>query len=456
MRKKMRSIVLIVVLVGLASAALFVRWVSLPSELPEPTAETGACARYGISFDSSSVEAIFTRPEEIVGDPAAFWAADPAYGRVAQAPIYRGADTPPEGWEREIEKVERMPADERLEHAAYLRSQEIMAHRETFCAQALPLLRSLLPERADLSSTVYLSAFNNPGCFAYRSDVVMITDSAVWLNKTSAFFNILGHELFHIGYFNHQPFQTEAWPESYPLRVILTTLQNDGLAVYAQHELAATYAMPLEIDQMLLDSGPAVSLLIGRVNRLLDQADTLPEAEAMAAAYDGANRTALYVVGAHMARTIDRELGRGALADTVAAGPRSFIRAYNRLADEGQRIRQIEDPAELSPSQVLRLAAVREDDGLVREALGRIERQPPAEPGGAVFDDLMNAGFVLGTRQPELALRAFELLVALFPDHPFSHLNLAEACGRLGDSACQEEGYAQAVALDPRLAALIP
>jgi hypothetical protein len=453
--KKVRIVLVVVVLVILVSIALYVRWLSLPSVLPQPTAETGVCAQYGISFDSSSVESIFLRPEAILRDPAAFWATDPAYGRVAQAPIYRGAATPPEGWEREIEKVQGMPADERLEEAAYLRTQEIMAHSETFCAEAIPLLRSLLPGRANLSSTVYVTAFNNPGCFAYRSDVVMMADGPLFFGKTSVFFSILAHELFHIGYFDHQPYQTEARPEDYPLRVILTTLHNDGMAVFVQHELAAIYPKPLEMDLMLLDSGPAVSLLIKRVNRLLEQAGTIPEDQAMAAAFQGINGRALYVVGAHMARTIDRELGREALAATVATGPRSFIRVYNSVADESQRIRVIAEPDELAPSQVLRLAAVQGDAELVVDTLGQMERERPAEPGGEVFEDLMNTGFVLETEHPELAIRAFELLVALFPDHPFSHLNLGEACGRLGDTDCERECCARAIELDPRLAALI-
>jgi tetratricopeptide (TPR) repeat protein len=207
---------------------------------------------------------------------------------------------------------------------------------------------------------------------------------------------------------------------------------------------------------MLLDSGPAVSLLIDRVNRLLDQATIIPEEQAMAAAFQGINGRALYVVGAHMARTIDRELGREALVATVAAGPRSFIRAYNSVADESQRIREIREPDELSASQALRLAAVEDEFGLVEDTLGQIEREHPAEPGGALFDDLMSAGLVLLEKgQSELGVRTFELLVALFPDHPFSHLNLAEACGGQGDTDCERESYAQAIQLDSRLAALV-
>jgi Flp pilus assembly protein TadD len=74
-----------------------------------------------------------------------------------------------------------------------------------------------------------------------------------------------------------------------------------------------------------------------------------------------------------------------------------------------------------------------------------------------VFDDLMNTGLVLlDKEQSELGVRAFELLVALFPEHPFSHLNLGEACGRQGDTECERASYAQAIELDGRLAALVP
>jgi hypothetical protein len=43
-----------------------------------------------------------------------------------------------------------------------------------------------------------------------------------------------------------------------------------------------------------------------------------------------------------MARTIDEELGRAALTDTIAAGPRSFIHKYNSLAAEDMRLELVE------------------------------------------------------------------------------------------------------------------
>jgi hypothetical protein len=48
---------------------------------------------------------------------------------------------------------------------------------------------------------------------------------------------------------------------------------------------------------------------------------------------------AYYVVGADMARTIEAHLGREALVMTIRDGPASFVRTYNGLVTEPERIR---------------------------------------------------------------------------------------------------------------------
>jgi hypothetical protein len=45
-----------------------------------------------------------------------------------------------------------------------------------------------------------------------------------------------------------------------------------------------------------------------------------------------------YVVGAHMGGTIDRALGREALINTIRQGPVSFVRTYNTLVPEEERV----------------------------------------------------------------------------------------------------------------------
>jgi tetratricopeptide (TPR) repeat protein len=432
-------------------------WISIPSDLPISAKDNSPCAQWGIAFDSTSVDWIYDDPGSILDDPTSFWKEDPAYSLVALAPWYKDMSIPPSGWVKHVEKVHSVPAQDRDEESAFARSVEIMDYADIYCGNAIPVITSVLPQNANVETKVYLSAFNDPEGFALRSNIVMNAGSKSYFGKTSKFFNILSHEIFHIGYFNHQPHQTEIWPDNYPLHVILVTLQNDGMAVFLQHELHTLYLAPAEIELFLLDKEIAVKVLMGRVNRLLQDAGTLDEDESMKQAFSGLNQTALYVVGAHMAWTIDEKLGREALAQTVSIGPRSFIHTYNSVAEEGMKVHEVEEPIDLSPIQTLRKAAVEEDYAKLEIILEEIGEEGILNPGGIAFENLMSAGLVLLSQdRHDLALEAFELLVALFPDYPFSHVYLGDAYVEMGEMELAEEAYLKAIKLDSWFSSVVP
>ena len=450
--------VLIIILLGVSGVAVYSAiWFSLPSSLPLSSQHNITCAQWGIAFDSSSVNRIYTNPESILENPAYFWQEDAAYGLVALAPWYRESEIPPSGWIRDIEMVQSVPSQNRGTERAMAGSVEIMGHADLYCGNALPVITSVLPQDADLETTVYLTTYNDPEAFAFRSNIVMDTGSRSHFGKTSKFFNILSHEIFHVGYFNHQPFQTELWPEDYTLHVVLVTLQNDGIAVFLQKDLSDLYPAPMEIDLLLLESKVAVRYLMTRVNHLLQDVDTLDEDESMAHAFSGLNQRALYVVGAHMARTIDEKLGREALAETVSRGPRSFIRVYNSVAEEGMDVHEIEDPVLLVPFQVLRKSAVEKDYVELERVLGGLREEGNMNSGGIEFEHLMSTGLVLQSQeQHDLAIEVFGLMVLLFPDHPSSHIYLGDVYAEMGWVKEAQEAYRRAQELDSRYSSVVP
>jgi tetratricopeptide (TPR) repeat protein len=303
---------------------------------------------------------------------------------------------------------------------------------------------------------VYLSAFNDPRGFAFRTDVVMNTEASFPFGDTSKFFSIVAHEIFHIGYFDVQLHQTEVWSDYYPVSVLQMTLQNDGLAVYTQYLVASQYPARLELQLLYLESDLAMSMLIGQVNDLFRETEVLSEEEIMSKVYEASTRTALYVVGAHMARTIDEELSREALVETVVQGPRSFIAAYNSVAEPGREIYEIPEPSELSVIQVLRQAALEGDLEGVAEAIVAIEAAEIEDPGGAVFEHLMSTSqLLLRLGESGLAVDVSQLMVSLFPDHPYSYLYLGNALDQNGEYDKAQEAYLQAVEIDPRMEGLI-
>jgi len=437
----------------LISIGLLAIWVYPLPELPTTSEEKGVCTHYGINFDFSSVMYIYQNAETILEDPGSFWKEDPAYKLVAMAPQYAGKSLPPDGWMQHIERISNLSDQEREEDKPSARSVEIMEHADTFCQNALPVIFSLLPDDADISTTVYVTAYNEPSFFVFRGNLVMNIDWPTYFGATTEFFNILSHEIFHIGYFDIQPYQTEVWSDSYPTTVLLTVLQNDGLAVYTQYLISSLYPKPGEFDFLIIKNDFLVKILINRVNGLLQETDVLSETEAVLRAFTGKNQRALYLVGAYMALTIDENLGRDVLVETVSKGPRSFIATYNTVAKDGMEVYEIPEPEELSAIQVLRQAAIQGDMDMLTDTVNLINRAGIENPDGAVFEHLTSIGLILlKNKQSDLAVEVFQLMISLFPYHPYSYMYLGDAYNENGDIDKALEAYGQAREFDPTLA----
>ncbi len=457
----MKKRLILAFLTGILSAVLVASvlvaiWIFLPTGLPNRTNERDVCTRYGIDFNLSSVTYIYQNPDKILKDPSLFWAEDPAYKLVAMGPQHRGKSLPPDGWIRHIENILALSDQKREEEKPFTRSVEIIEHADTYCQNALSIISSLLPPEADLNTTVYLTAFNDPSYFVFRGNLVMRTDWSTNLGSITEFFNTLSHEMFHIGYFDFQPYQTEVWSDFYPTKVLLTVLQNDGLAVYTQYLLSSLYPGRAEIDFLIIKNNLLVKILINRVNGLLQETDVLSINEAVLRAFTGKNQRALYMVGAYMALTIDENLGRDVLIETMRKGPRSFITTYNTVAEDGMEIYEIPEPEELSVVQVLRQAAIQGDMDVLADTINVIKTSGIENPGGAIFEHLECTGLLLLKKgQSGLAVEIFQLMVSLFPDHPYCYLHLGDAYIQNGDIGEAQEAYLKALEIDPKVAPAI-
>ena len=453
MKKVILSAIIIVFLIVITLGLL---WLFLPSELPDKVDFDDIDRKYAINYDVSSINALYHNPELILEDARRFWATDSAYQLVSLAPHYRNTKIPPDGWISDIEKLSTMSMEKREREKGYARSEEILEHADTFYECALPVIASLLPEEADLTTIVYLTEFNKPEWFTFESNIVMNTGDQSPFTQTTNIFNVLAHEIFHIGYFGLQPFQTETWNDYYPIHVLLYTLQNDGMAVYTQYLLSSVYPYRMDIEVMFLRFKPAVKIMVNRVNELISEIETLSEEELMQQVYFGSNRRALYVAGAYMARTIDERLGRESLIETVRQGSSSFISTYNTIADEGMEITEIPEPEELSPTQKLRQSALAGDYETILARLREVEKSMTGEPGGAVFEQLRSTGMILKeNNQSVLAVEVFNLMTILFPDHSNVYMYLGNAYAQNGDNDSAQAAYSKAIEIEPRLEPVI-
>lgn len=343
----------------------------VPSDLQAAARTSGHCERYGIEFDDSSIKALYLHPEDVLADPAGFWARDNGYRVVGEYYKARSLPIPFDEWSARVAQLESLSLEERQEELPYRVARALMANREAFCEMAAPLVLSFLPPGSDLGATIYLTALTD-AYVPYKHPHLAVDTSASahivytgllslpsqLLRSPAAFradpmaqgsattiYNTLVHELFRAGFWRNTP-QPGGVPD--PLQEALTALQNEGVAVYAAHEAERVFPAPLVTDYRERPS--TVQKQIGRLNALFAEATSLSGDEFRARLSGvGYGQKAIHNAGGHMAKTIDQRLGRKALVESIERGPEWFVQAYNSVAEPGMKIRCDGTPTVLVP-----------------------------------------------------------------------------------------------------------
>ena len=203
-------------------------------------------------------------------------------------------------------------------------------------------------------------------------------------------------------------------------------------------------------DYKLLDDPSRVRRAHKLVDRLFGKAESLPADKLRKEAWRiGVEQRAFYVLGAHMARTIDENLGRDALADTIARGPRSFVSTYNNVVEEQQRVVEFPAPDQPSWAHQLRLSAAQRDYGTLRQLLETVAQPEPGDVFAAEEPFICAGRLLLRQERYDLAVQVFERTTRLFPNIAAGHYFLGEACLKLGDTDRAVASYRRTLELDP-------
>lgn len=321
-------------------------------ELPEAVTEDD-CARYDIRFDGTSIEAIYHSPESILADPQAFLQNDPATMLLAEHRARVSDPFPFNAWLNDIQALAGRPVEEREQRAPYRLYQRLLANQNSFCREVVTAVLPYLPDGVDANVTIYLTALEgSAAAFAKNGEIVFSLPHPIFAGAqriheptgVSAFYNLGLHELFHIYFASVYKWPTLA--EHMANEVVmdmLMTLQNEGIATHISHQLNARYPSPFEWFLYLVDQKPVVRLYINEMDKLFAFAQTQPTGEAYDAIYrDIASlcyqKKGFYIVGAFMAMTIENELGREALVQTISGGYEAFVRTYNAVVEESMQI----------------------------------------------------------------------------------------------------------------------
>ena len=351
MKKTFLSI--IAALFGLVLIVLLVGFILFPRpDLPDPVTED-YCSQVGIRFDTTSIDIIYRDPQRILNDPEAFLNKDPAYQLLAESRAKGASPFRFEAWLRDINKLASLPQERREQKKAFRLSELIIANQQSFCKEIGPHVLTYLPEGMNLDVTIFLTGLDEPvpaytkdGEIAFSLSHPLFSYAAILHEPTglSTFFNLALQELFHVGYsetFNRP--SLEELKENEIVIDMLIGLQNEGIATHIEDELSEQYPSPFEWFLYVLNQKTIVHWYINGMNKLLKEGMAKPTGDAYNDVYRrigalGYRRKGFYIVGAYMAQTIENELGRDALTQTIVDGYDRFADIYNGLVEAEMRI----------------------------------------------------------------------------------------------------------------------
>jgi tetratricopeptide (TPR) repeat protein len=199
----------------------------------------------------------------------------------------------------------------------------------------------------------------------------------------------------------------------------------------------------------MLEDMAEVKRLIGLLNGLLAAVDDVSPAEFRRRMwFTGVQARALYIPGAHMARTIDERLGRAALVRTMGSGPRTFMQTYNTLANGDLKIHEYRLADTLSAYQRLRQAAVGGDYEMVARIVGLVAGD---EVGGNPAVHVLNTtGWLLLYRgRTDLAGQVFKQYARLFPDSPNPYEGLGKVYLAEGHMDLAAQAFRELLRISP-------
>jgi tetratricopeptide (TPR) repeat protein len=412
------------------------------------------CQASKVVFDVTSLEKVLLNPELILDDPDAFWENNPAYVLAKRWHHNNNISLDTRNyystWIEQLKEISALSENERQSNISFQIMQDILDLKDVFDSRAIPHICSFLPNNhVTLNTTVHLSGLTHAWAFMTNSNIVINLLHPHYEGKVANdFMNTITHEVFHIGYGRNRYYRTEIELENSIYYSMLDALQNEGMAVYMAYTAQEFFPFRSEQDYILLEDKKEVKRLRKLLNDLFKEADSMSPDSLRKTAWDiGVMQRAYYAVGAHMAMTIDKKMGRAALIETVVKGPRSFVSCYNKLVKKKMRIFEFELPDTLSPYQRLKQAVLNNDVNLFEDIKTEIlvsEKQEGLEGKLNVLGyRMLNQGDV------EWAIKVFTLNTECFPRSANAYDSLGEAYLKADDQQNSIKNYSRSLEFNP-------
>ena len=296
-----------------------------------------------MSFDDSFITRVYTDPAPTLASYDSLWKEE-VFTLVSDWHRYSGTPLDHAAIKAHLTALTDQGEEERNTHPVVRLRDRIMARAPTFQVEVFPRIAPLLPPETPIEATATLVALIVPGAFCAAGRIVVNLSHPQFLEAgEDLILNIVAHELYHFGFHSHQDTGSGTPPDATPRQLadhVLWWLQNEGMATYASYNLTDIYpAHDAAPDYTMLENPADIRRLTGNVNEVLAAVSTQPRDALRETLWTkGVRERAFYVVGAHMARTIDRERGRETLIALIHEGPRSYAEAYNTLAPRDMKV----------------------------------------------------------------------------------------------------------------------
>jgi tetratricopeptide (TPR) repeat protein len=410
------------------------------------------CKGTEINFDVSAVETLYHHAHEVLRNVDSFWNSNQGYRLTIQYHNNNRVPLEMEEWKARAGEIAALTESEANEQPALRTVRGIGELKPVLMERGIQHISSFLPADAPpVKVPVYLISDIKPAAFAYPGGILMNVNSPRFNDDPSVIMNIITHEVYHCGFANTIAYRTDYELENEPLDFVLSFLLNEGMATYVSFSARDFFPNDFVPDYKMMQDPEEVRKNIKKVDNLFEQAEYLSSDSIRKVAWQtGIIERSFYIAGGYMAWVIEQKTGREALVEAMCAGPLSFIRMYNSLADEGMKIKEPSLPEKISPHQNLRLALAKNDTTEFRRLSNEMMQQ------GIQADDLCEKAinkygytFMRTHGGTENALRLFSLNVNLFPSSYRAYDSLGEGFMVAGNSEQAIANYEKSLSLNP-------
>ena len=320
------------------SSCLLVFFLGIAGFVGTVLAEVNSCTEASLVFSAEALETLVNEPDKVLDEEKSFWDETPAQRYTQMWADAVNHDIDYEKWRNNVGSLQNLSDNERQNHPLVQVAGRIVEDQNTFLSKALPHICSYLPGAANLDVSIYFTAFIPARSFLWEGIVINV-NAPYWHGNPDNIFNNLAHEIWHVGYAKNRDLRTEKVTIDEVRFDMLDTLQNEGTATYVGYQALKFFPAPDEQDYPMLEDPNEVNRLLGEVNDIFAQAGVIPGTDLERLSWEkGVIGRAFYIVGAFMAETIEKALGRQALVATISAGPISFADLYNSLVEVDQKL----------------------------------------------------------------------------------------------------------------------